>query len=62
MIKGILLIFFSSYGFLMALGYLPLKTTKPEEMALWREKYGFLLKIVCPFLFLIGVVNLLKGL
>jgi hypothetical protein len=58
-LQGIIPIVGGIYGYLMAVGTVPRNPRDPEKMAEWREKFGRALKIFCPILVLLGVLELL---
>jgi hypothetical protein len=47
------------YGYLLAIGTLPRKPKDPEKMALWRRKFGPMMKILAPILVVFGILELL---
>lgn len=49
------------YAMLLAYGYLPKKPKDPEKLAIWRKKFGPLMKIVSPLIVLSGVISLVGG-
>ena len=46
-------------GYLLAVGVLPRNPSDPQKMAAWRDKFGRALKIGCPILVFLGVLELL---
>ena len=50
------------YATLLAFGYLPRKPADPERLALWRKKFGPLMKVLGPVLIIIGTVEILRPL
>lgn len=58
-IDALIPIFCSVYLFLMAQGVLPRKPAHPEKMEQWRRKFGGMITVLAPFLFLFGVASLL---
>ena len=46
------------YSTLLAYGYLPKKPKDPERLALWRKRFGPMMKILGPMLIVIGLVSL----
>jgi hypothetical protein len=46
------------YGFLLANGTLPKNPRDPLKMELWRKKFGKMMRIVCPFLVVFGILQL----
>lgn len=58
-LEGLIPLVGGVYGFLLANGTLPRNPKDPEKMALWRRKYGAVLKIACPLLVVFGIIQLL---
>jgi hypothetical protein len=58
-LQGLIPLLCGVYGFLVANGTLPRRPKDPERMALWRRKFGPMMKIVCPFLVIFGILQLL---
>ena len=57
-LQGLVPIFGGIYGFLLANGTLPKNPKEPEKMALWRRKFGPMMKIICPLLVVFGLLEL----
>jgi hypothetical protein len=57
--QGLIPIAGGIYGLLLAHGVLPRHSKDPERMELWRRKFGGMMKLICPFLILFGVLQLL---
>ncbi len=57
-ITGILSILAGITGLLMAFGVIPKQPDDPEQAALWRQKHGTTLKVLCPMLILYGIAAL----
>ena len=60
--NGLLPLLGGIYCTLLAFGYLPRKVKDPERLALWRRKFGGIMRIVGPFVALSGVITLFNGL
>ena len=58
-IEGLIPLMGGLYGWLLANGTLPKHPKDPEKMAAWRQKFGNILKVVCPLLVIFGVLQLL---
>ena len=56
--SGLIPIFGGIYGYLLAIGYFPRNPKEPEKIELWRKKFGGMLKKICPFLILFGIIKL----
>jgi hypothetical protein len=50
------------YATLLAHGYLPRKPKNPERLALWRKKFGPMMRILGPIVILVGIVTLVTDL
>lgn len=61
-VNGFISIIGGVYGFLFASGYLPRNPDSSEKLRPWRNKYGMVLKIFFPMLFLYGIVQVATGL
>lgn len=60
--NGLLLIFFGIYAALLAHGVLPKRPKDPERLAIWRKKFGGMMRILSPLLILFGLFNLVNDL
>ena len=40
-------------------GTLPKHPKNPEKMAAWRQKYGTIVKVICPLLVIFGALQLI---
>jgi hypothetical protein len=58
-LQGLIPLLGGIYGYLLANGTLPRKPKDPEKMALWRRKFGPMLKILGPILVIFGILELL---
>ncbi len=58
-LQGLIPIVGGVYGYLLALGVVPRNPGDPQKMADWRDKFGRALKIGCPVLVILGVLELL---
>jgi hypothetical protein len=58
-LQGLIPLLGGIYGYLLANGTLPRKPKDPEKMALWRRKFGPMMKIICPILVVFGIFELL---
>ena len=58
-LQGLIPLLGGIYGYLLATGRLPRKSKDPEKMALWRRKFGPVMKILGPILIVFGVLELL---
>jgi len=58
-LQGLIPIFGGIYGYLLANGTLPKQPKKPEEMELWRKKFGPMMKVLGPLLVGFGLLQLL---
>ena len=47
------------YGWLFVTGTLPKHPKNPEKMAAWRQKYGTIVKVICPLLVIFGALQLI---
>jgi hypothetical protein len=47
------------YGLLLAYRVMPRKPKDPEKLELWHRKFGKMMKILCPFLIIFGILELL---
>ena len=56
--SGLISIFGGIYGFLLANGTLPKEPKDPAKLEQWRNKYGKMLKILCPFIIVFGFCEL----
>jgi hypothetical protein len=61
-VNGLISIVGGIYGFLFASGYLPRDPKSSETLKPWRDKYGGVLKILFPILFLYGIAQVAIGL
>jgi len=61
LMDGIISIAGGIYGYLAATGKIQISKSE-EKSAEWRDKYGKLLKIVCPLLIVFGVFRLVQSL
>lgn len=59
-LRGLIPLLGGIYGFLLANGTLPRKPKEPEKMDLWRRKFGKWMKLMCPFLVIYGILELLN--
>lgn len=57
-LQGLIPILCGIYGLLMAHGRLPHRPDDAERMALWRRKFGGLLKVCGPVCILFGIAQL----
>ena len=57
-LEGLIPIFGGIYGFLLANGTLPKNPRDPLKMEQWRKKFGKMMRIVCPFLVVFGMLQL----
>ena len=57
-LQGLIPILGGIYGLLMAHGVLPRNPPDPERMALWRRKFGGMMKAICPIMILFGIAQL----
>jgi hypothetical protein len=48
------------YGLLLAYRVLPRNPKDPEKMELWHRKFGKMMKIICPFIILFGILDLFR--
>ena len=60
-LDGIILIAGGIYGYLAATGKIQISKSEAKS-AEWRDKYGKLVKIVCPLLILFGAFRLIQPL
>jgi hypothetical protein len=58
-LQGVIPLLGGIYGYLLANGTLPRKPKDPEKMALWRRKFGPMMKIIGPILVIFGILLLL---
>lgn len=58
-LQGLIPLLGGIYGYLLANGTLPRKPKDPEKMALWRRKFGPMMKIITPVLVVFGILQLL---
>lgn len=58
-LDGLIPIFGGIYGYLLANGTLPRVPKKPEEMEIWRKKFGPMMKIAGPIIVFFGILQLL---
>jgi hypothetical protein len=58
-LEGLIPILGGVYGLLIAYGVVLRHPKDPEKMALWHRKFGWLIKILCPFLIAFGFLELL---
>ena len=58
-LQGLIPLLGGIYGYLLANGTLPHKPKDPEKMALWRRKFGPMMKILGPILVVFGILELL---
>jgi hypothetical protein len=58
-LQGLIPLLGGIYGYLLAIGTLPRKPKDPEKMALWRRKFGPMMKILAPILVVFGILELL---
>ena len=56
-LEGLIPILGGIYGLLLAKGILPRNARDPDKMELWRRKFGRMLKIICPLIFVFGVLQ-----
>ena len=47
------------YGWLLVTGTLPKHPKNPEKMAAWRQRYGTIVKVICPLLVIFGALQLI---
>lgn len=57
-LEGLIPILGGLYGYLLAIGTLPKNPRDPMKMELWRRKFGKMMRIVCPFLVVFGMLQL----
>ncbi len=60
--QGLIPLLGGVYGTLLAYGFLPRKPKDPEHLALWRKKFGPMMKILGPLLIVIGLVEVARHL
>ena len=58
-LQGLIPLLCGIYLFLLASGILPRNPKDPEKMALWRRKFGRLVKVLAPLLAVFGLLQLL---
>jgi len=58
-LKGLIPLVVGIYLFLVATGKLPRNPRDPERMALWRRKFGPLVKVLTPFMVAFGLLQLI---
>jgi hypothetical protein len=58
-LQGLIPILCGIYGLLLAQGVLPRHPKDPERLALWRRKFGGMMKVLCPIVILFGIAQLL---
>jgi len=58
-LQGLIPILGGIYGLLLAQGVLPRKPKDSEKMALWRRKFGGMMRVLCPLIILFGIAQLL---
>lgn len=58
-LEGLIPLLGGIYAYLLANGTLPRKPKDPEKMALWRRKFGPMMKIAGPILVIFGIMELL---
>lgn len=57
-LRGLIPLLGGIYVFLLATGVLPRNPKNVEMMALWRRKFGLLIKILAPLLVVSGILQL----
>jgi hypothetical protein len=57
-IQGLIPILGGIYGLLLAQGVLPRNPSDPERMALWRRKFGGMMRVAGPLVILFGIAQL----
>lgn len=57
-LEGLIPILGGIYGLLLANGTLPKHPRDPLKMELWRKRFGKMMRIVCPFLVVFGMLQL----
>jgi hypothetical protein len=58
-LQGLIPLLGGIYGLLLAQGVLPRNPKDPEKMELWRRKFGRSMTMLCPFIILFGIMQLL---
>jgi hypothetical protein len=58
-LQGLIPLVGGIYGYLLANGTLPRKPKDPDKMALWRRKFGPMMRILGPILGIFGILELL---
>jgi hypothetical protein len=58
-LQGLIPILGGIYALVLAQGVLPLRTKDPEKLALWRRKFGGMIRVVGPLVIFSGVLQLL---
>ncbi len=58
-LQGLIPLLGGIYGYLLTNGTLPRRPKDPEKMALWRRKFGPMMKIAAPILVIFGILELL---
>jgi hypothetical protein len=56
--QGLVPIVCGIYCLLLALGVLPRNPKDPDRMALWRRKFGGMVKVLSPIVILFGIAQL----
>ena len=57
-LEGIIPLAGGAYGWLLATGKVPANPKDPEKLAQWRRKFGPILKVVSPLVFVYGLLLL----
>ena len=58
-LSGLAMILAGVWVLLLAYGVLPRNPREPDKMALWRRKFGRVVKILAPVLILFGLLEML---
>ena len=58
-LRGLIPIACGAYGLLLAQGIIPRNPKGPEQMELWRRKFGGVMTALCPLIILFGIAQLL---
>ncbi len=57
-LQGLIPLLCGTYLLLLGTGVLPRNPKDPEKMALWRRKFGLLIKIIGPIIIVFGILEL----
>jgi len=58
-LQGLIPLLGGIYAYLLANGTLPRNPKDPQKMALWRRKFGLMMKIAGPILVVFGILEIL---